>query len=123
MNLSSVKLYCISIHYHVHFLANYLEFNNFDRRVNSMIVRFYFKTILLGYPVHIPLYCMDILIYTLSGMYKKYILEVVVVRSSIFLIVIIKYNLTYLLIAHKDWAEEPEVTNKLIQCIGNRNQN
>jgi sensor histidine kinase YesM len=44
---------------------------------------------------------------------KKYVLYVLAVLSAIFVMVLIKFNLTYLLITHEVWPEGPETIDKL----------
>ncbi len=44
---------------------------------------------------------------------KKYVLYVITILSTIFIMVMVKYNLTYLLISHNVWPEGPEPIDKL----------
>lgn len=44
---------------------------------------------------------------------KKYVLYIISVLSAIFIMVFIKFNLTYQLITHDVWPEGPETINKL----------
>jgi sensor histidine kinase YesM len=44
---------------------------------------------------------------------KKYVLYVLAVLSAIFVMVLIKFNLTYLLITHEVWPEGPQTIDKL----------
>ncbi len=114
MNFSSGKLYRIPLRYHVLFWLTYFLFNTF--RWGSYFNDYWYslKTNLLGFPIHMTLCYLNILIFMPHLVYrKKYILYVVAILSSIFLMVIIKYNLTYLLIAQNVWPEGPEVITKL----------
>jgi sensor histidine kinase YesM len=44
---------------------------------------------------------------------KKYLLYVISILSAIFIMVFLKFNLTYLLITHEVWPEGPETIDKL----------
>jgi sensor histidine kinase YesM len=44
---------------------------------------------------------------------KKYLLYVISILAAIFIMVVIKFNMTYLLITHEVWPEGPETIDKL----------
>jgi two-component system sensor histidine kinase AlgZ len=114
MNLNSNKLYRLPLHYHILFWLTYFLFNTF--RWGSYFNDYWYslKTNLLGFPIHMTLCYLNLLIFMPYLVYqKKYLLYILAILSSIFVMVIIKFNLTYLLITHNVWPEGPETIDKL----------
>lgn len=114
INLNSNKLYRIQLQYHIIFWLTYFVFNTF--RWGSYFNDYWYslKTNLLGFPIHMALCYMNILVFMPYLVYRKrYLLYVISVLSAIFIMVIIKFNLTYLLITHNVWPEGPETIDKL----------
>ncbi|MEP6805862.1 MAG: histidine kinase [Flavobacterium sp.] len=114
MNFNSSKLYRIPLHYHILFWLTYFLFNTFRWGSYFNDYLYSLKTNLLGFPIHMTLCYLNILIFMPHLVYrKKYLLYVLAILSSIFAMVIIKFNLTYLLITHNVWPEGPETIDKL----------
>lgn len=114
MNLNSSKLYRLPLHYHIFFWLTYFLFNTFRWGSYFNDYLYSLKTNLLGFPIHMTLCYLNILIFMPYLVYrKKYLPYVLAVLSSIFIMVIIKFNLTYLLITHNVWPEGPETIDKL----------
>lgn len=114
MNTDDIKVYRIPWHYHVIFWIIYFLFNTFrwgsyfDDYVYSL------KTNLLGFPIHMTLCYLNIFVLMPFLIYrKKYFLYVVSVITAIFIMVMIKFNLTYLLISHNVWPEGPKPIDTL----------
>jgi sensor histidine kinase YesM len=114
MNFSSSKLYRVPLHYHILFWLTYFLFNTFRWGSYFNDYGYSLKTNLLGFPIHMTLCYLNILVFMPFLVYRKrYLLYVVAVLSSIFLMVFIKFNLTYLLITHDVWPEGPQTIDKL----------
>jgi sensor histidine kinase YesM len=114
MNLNSGKFYRLPLHYHFFFWLTYFLFNTFRWGSYFNDYLYSLKTNLLGFPIHMTLCYLNILIFMPYLVYRKrYLLYVLCILSSIFLMVIIKFNLTYLLITHDVWPEGPETIDKL----------
>ncbi|WP_316633358.1 histidine kinase [uncultured Flavobacterium sp.] len=114
MNFNSGKLYRVPLHYHILFWLTYFLFNTFRWGIYFNDYGYSFKTNLLGFPIHMTLCYLNILVFMPYLVYrKKYLLYILAVLSSIFIMVIIKFNLTYLLISHRVWPEGPQPIDKL----------
>lgn len=114
MNFNSGKLYRVPLHYHIFFWLTYFLFNTFRWGSYFNDYMYSLKTNLLGFPIHMSLCYLNILIFMPYLVYrKKYFLYVLAVLSSIFIMVVIKFNFTYLLITHNVWPEGPETIDKL----------
>lgn len=72
------------------------------------------KTNLLGFPIHIALCYFNIYFLMPKFLFrKKYVPYIILILSAIFLMVVLKFNLTYFLISNNVWPEGPEVINAL----------
>ncbi|MGM8362166.1 sensor histidine kinase [Flavobacterium sp. ARAG 55.4] len=120
MLFNNNKLYRLPLRYHVLFWSVYFIFNTFrwGSYFNDYI--YSLKTNLLGFPIHMSLCYLNILILMPNLVYKKkYLLYIVSILAAIFLMVLVKFNLTYFLINHNVWPEGPEYmdTFSLNYCI------
>ncbi|RED19067.1 histidine kinase [Flavobacterium cutihirudinis] len=114
MNFNSSRFYSIPLRYHIFFWLTYFLFNTFRWGIYFNDYLYSFKTNLLGFPIHMTLCYLNILIFMPYLVYrKKYLLYILAVLSSIFVMVILKFNLTYLLINHDVWPEGPNRIDKL----------
>ncbi|WP_264551992.1 sensor histidine kinase [Flavobacterium sp. N2038] len=114
MHFSSSRLYSIPLRYHIFFWLTYFLFNTFRWGIYFNDYGYSFKTNLLGFPIHMTLCYLNILLFMPYLVYrKKYLLYVIAVLVSIFIMVMVKFNLTYLLINHNVWPEGPQTTDKL----------
>ncbi|APY11543.1 sensor histidine kinase [Seonamhaeicola sp. S2-3] len=112
--LNSKEYYKLPFKFHVIFWLIYFSFNTF--RWGSYFGDYVYslKTNLLGFPIHMVLCYLNIFVLMPFLVYqRKYILYVMAVLISIFLMVLVKFNLTYLLIGHNVWPEGPETLNSL----------
>ncbi|RUT69223.1 GHKL domain-containing protein [Flavobacterium cupreum] len=114
MILNSGKLYRIQLQYHIIFWLTYFVFNTFRWGSYFNDYAYSLKTNLLGFPIHMALCYLNILILMPNLIYrKKYLLYVLSILSAIFIMVVVKFNMTYLLITHNVWPEGPETIDKL----------
>lgn len=114
MNFNTDKFYLISRKYHVIFWVVYFLFNTFRWGSYFDDYLYSFKSNLLGFPIHMVSSYLNIFVFMPFLVYrKKYFLYIISLFSTIFIMVIIKYNLTYLLISHNVWPEGPEPIDSL----------
>ncbi|MBF4472938.1 sensor histidine kinase [Flavobacterium sp. HJJ] len=114
MILNTGKLYRIPLRYHIIFWLTYFIFNTFRWGSYFNDYVYSLKTNLLGFPIHMTLCYLNILILMPYLVYqKKYALYVISILSAIFIMVIVKFNMTYLFITHEVWPEGPETIDKL----------
>ncbi|WKL47745.1 histidine kinase [Flavobacterium pectinovorum] len=114
MILNSGRLYRIQLQYHIIFWLTYFIFNTFRWGSYFNDYGYSFKTNLLGFPIHMALCYLNILVLMPNLVYKKkYLQYVVSILCAIFIMVVLKFNLTYLLITHEVWPEGPETIDKL----------
>ncbi len=107
--LTNAATYRISTMHHIVFWLVYFTFNflrwgsYYDDYLYSL------KSNLLGFPIHITLTYFTI--YFLIPKYifrRKFIAFILILIPSIFIMVVIKYLLTYFLISYNVWPEGPE---------------
>jgi two-component system, LytTR family, sensor histidine kinase AlgZ len=114
MIFNSNKFEKIPLHYHIIFWLIYFVFNTF--RWGSYFNDYFysFKTNLLGFPIHMTLCYLNILVLMPNLIYKKrYVLYIFLLLLALFSMVLIKFNLTYFFISHNVWPEGPEHIEKL----------
>ena len=114
MNFNSGKLYRVPLQYHILFWLTYFLFNTFRWGIYFNDYGYSFKSNLLGFPIHMTLCYLYLLVFMPYLVYrKKYFLYILAVLTSIFVMVIVKFNLTYLLISHNVWPEGPKIIKEL----------
>lgn len=102
----------ISILHHVIFWTVYFIFNTlrWGSYYNDYI--YSLKANLLGFPIHMALCYFTIYFLIPKFIYnRKFFFFILLLISSIFLMVFLKYELTYLLISNNVWPEGPEETS------------
>ncbi|MEC3907177.1 histidine kinase [Tamlana sp. 2201CG12-4] len=108
MNFNSGRLYKVSLLHHVIFWSVYFLFNFFRWGSYFEDYVYSFKTGLLGFPIHMILCYLNIYVLMPKLVFKRrYFSYVVSILSAIFIMVVIKFNLTYYLISHNVWPEGP----------------
>ena len=113
-NHSSDKFYDVTPRYHIVFWSIYFLFNTFRWGSYFNDYMYSFKTNLLGFPIHMFLCYLNIYVLMPRLLFKKkYILYVLLLISSLFLMVLLKFNLTYYLISKNVWPEGPEIIHKI----------
>ncbi|MFC3333592.1 sensor histidine kinase [Flavobacterium palustre] len=114
MIFNSSKFHKIPLHYHVIFWLSYFVFNTFRWGSYFNDYLYSLKSNLLGFPIHMTLCYLNILVLMPNLVYKKkYISYVIILLIALFSMVLIKFNLTYLLISHNVWPEGPENIKEL----------
>lgn len=114
MNFKSNRLYKISLWHHIIFWSIYFLFNTFRWGSYFNDYLYSLKTNLLGFPIHIALGYFNIYFLMPKFVFKrKYISYVVLILSAIFLMVLIKFNLTYFFISNEVWPEGPALIHTL----------
>ncbi|MCI4642893.1 MAG: histidine kinase [Flavobacteriaceae bacterium] len=106
--------YTITKRHHVIFWTIYILFNTlrwgsyFDDYTYSL------KTNLLGFPIHMALAYLNVYVLMPKFVYKrKYLSYAVLVFLALFLMLLVKYYLTYYLVSTNVWPEGPEEPNGL----------
>lgn len=97
------------IFWSIYFILNTLRWGSFFNDYDYAL-----KTGILGFIIHMSLSYLNI--YYLMPKFifkKKYLTYIVVLIAALFVALILKFNLTYLLISHNVWPEGPEVINHL----------
>lgn len=114
MNYNSNKFYRISWPYHIIFWLVYFLFNTFRWGSYFNDYAYSFQSNLLGFPIHMVLCYLNIFVLMPKLVYKKkYLLYIISVFSAIFIMVFVKFKLTYFLFDQNVWPEGPEHIDKL----------
>ncbi|MBD0831896.1 sensor histidine kinase [Aestuariibaculum sediminum] len=114
MEANHNKLFRIPLAYHFIFWSIYFIFNTFRWGSYFNDYAYSVKTNIIGFPIHMILCYLNIFILMPYLVYtKKYILYVISVLLSIFIMVLVKYNLTYWLVSRNVWPEGPEAIDRL----------
>ena len=106
--------YTITVKYQVIFWSTYFLFNVL--RWGSYFDDYFYalQTGIIGFPIHMTLCYLNIFIFMPYILFrKKYILYALTVLGSIFLMVILKFNLTYYLVSTEVWPEGPDTINSI----------
>lgn len=110
----STGIYNLTLRYHVVFWAIYFLFNTFRWGSYFNDYGYSLKTNIIGFPIHMILCYLNIYLLMPVFLYKKkYFTYVIMLVSSLFIMVLAKFNLTYFLVSHNVWPEGPEVINKI----------
>lgn len=120
MLINTNKLNRVPLKYHILFWSIYFIFNTFRWGSYFNDYAYSLQTNLIGFPIHMTLCYLNILILMPYLVYrKKYLLYVISFLLAIFLMVLVKFNLTYTLISHNVWPEGPQYMDKfsLNYCI------
>jgi two-component system sensor histidine kinase AlgZ len=114
MDYKSNHLHKISFRHHIIFWLVYFLFNTFRWGSYFNDYLYSLKTNLLGFPIHIALCYFNIYFLMTRFLFKrKFTLYVALFFTTIFLMVLAKFNLTYFLISNQVWPEGPEPINSL----------
>jgi len=114
LSLNVKKEYEITLRYHVIFWTLYFLFNTFRWGIYFNDYLYSLQTNIIGFPIHMTLVYLNI--YVLMPIFvfrKKYFTYVILVLSAIFLMVLVKFNLTYYLVSQEVWPEGPETINSI----------
>ncbi|MCB4808951.1 sensor histidine kinase [Tamlana sp. 62-3] len=114
MKFNSSQNYKLSILHHIIFWSIYFLFNVFKWGSYFGDYAYSLKTNLFGFPIHMALCYFNIYFLMPHFVFKKrYVSYIIVILTAIFVMVIIKFNLTYYLVSTNVWPEGPEPTTKL----------
>ena len=114
MNLKNNYFNSLSLQHHVIFWLVYFLFNVFRWGSYFDDYLYSLKTNFLGFPIHIALCYLNIYLLMPQFLFKKkYILYAFLFFTAIFLMVLLKFNLTYFLISNQVWPEGPAPINSL----------
>lgn len=107
-------IYNLTLGYHIIFWSIYFLFNTFRWGSYFNDYVYSLKTNIIGFPIHMILCYLNIYLLMPIFLYKKrYFTYFVMLVSALFVMVIVKFNLTYLLVSHNVWPEGPEVVNAI----------
>ncbi|MDO5971946.1 histidine kinase [Flavivirga aquimarina] len=114
MNFNSRQLYKVSLIHHiifwsVYFLFNFFRWGSYFSEVKELPYLYSLRTNLLGFPIHMILCYLNIYVLMPKLAFKKkYISYIFLILSAIFLMVLVKFNLTYYLVSTDVWPEGPK---------------
>ncbi len=105
----TIKLQHHVIFWLVYFLFNTLRWGNLH---NDFV--YSLKTNFIGFPIHMVLCYINIYILMPKLVFKKkYLLYTIGIISSLFLMVVAKFYLTYFLVSTDIWPEGPEIIHEI----------
>ncbi|MFV0564252.1 MAG: sensor histidine kinase [Flavobacteriaceae bacterium] len=106
MTYDDNKNYGIPLKYHVVFWGGYFLFNTFRWGSYFNDYAYSLKTNLLGFPIHMALCYFNLFVLMPYFVYnKKYIQYVALLMAAIFIMVVVKFNVTYYFISDDVWPE------------------
>ena len=112
IKLNSESTYKIYPHYHVIFWAMYFFLNTLRWGSYFNDYNYSLKTNLIGFPIHMILCYATVYVLIPNLLFrKKYFFFICTMLLAIFLMVVLKFNLTYFLVSTNVWPEGPSVTN------------
>ena len=110
----STGFYNVTIRYHVIFWIIYFLLNTVRWGSYFGDYEYSIKTNLLGFPIHMILSYLNIYVLMPVFIYKKkYLAYVLLLLSSLVIMVLVKFNLTYFLVSENVWPEGPEVIHEI----------
>ncbi|MEI6865429.1 sensor histidine kinase [Flavicella sp.] len=113
MNFNSKQLHPVSLNHHIlfwllYFFLNFFRWGSYFNGVKESPYMYSFITNLLGFPIHMVLCYLTIYILLPKLAFKKkYISFIFLILSAIFIMVFVKFNLTYYLVSTNVWPEGP----------------
>jgi len=111
-SMHKVKMYDITLKHHVLFWLIYFALNTFRWGSYFNDYSYSLKTNLLGFPIHMFLTYLNIFYLMPRFLYRKKIVPYVLfLFTAIFLMVVVKFNLTYYLVSTNVWPEGPKVVH------------
>ena len=114
MNFNSKPFYPISIKHHIIFWLVYFTITVIRWGGIHGDYLYSLKTTLTGFPIHMILVYSNIYYLMPKFVYKKkYIQYILLLLSTILIMVIIKFNLTYYLVSQDVWPEGPKIIHSM----------
>ncbi len=112
--LKSQSVKQITLRHHIIFWSIYFLFNTLRWGSYFNDYTYSLKTNIIGFPIHMVLSYLNIFILMPRLLYKrKYLAYIFFLIAALFLMVLMKFNLTYFLVSKNVWPEGPEIINKL----------
>ncbi|PHS54741.1 MAG: sensor histidine kinase [Lutibacter sp.] len=103
----------ITLRHHIIFWSIYFIFNTLRWGSYFDDYDYSLKTNLIGFPIHMTLCYLNVYVFMPKFVFKKkYILFIISLISALFLMLLVKYNLTYYLVSENVWPEG-KLINKL----------
>lgn len=110
----SSKIQEISVRHHVIFWSLYFIFNALRWGSYFGDYAYSLKTNLIGFPIHMTLCYLNVYIFMPKFVFRrKYITYIGLLVLSLFVMLLVKFNLTYYLVSENVWPEGTEVISKL----------
>ncbi len=114
IQMNAASNYKITLRHHIlfwtiYFILNTLRWGSyFDDYLYS------FKTTIIGFLIHMTLCYVNVYILMPRFVFrKKYLIYIIALLTSVFLMVVAKFNLTYYLVSIDVWPEGPEIIHKI----------
>ncbi len=103
-----------TLKYHIIFWSVYFLLNTFRWGSYFNDYEYSLKTNIIGFPIHMFLCYFNIFFLMPRFVYqRKYLIYVLALLTALFVMVLIKFNLTYFLVSTNVWPEGPEVIHHL----------
>lgn len=107
--IREIKLKHHIIFWSIYFIFNTLRWGSYFNDYSYSI-----KTNLIGFPIHMTLCYLNIYVFMPKFVFKKkYVTYVSFLILSLFMMLLVKFNLTYYLVSENVWPEGTEVISKL----------
>lgn len=111
-NVDTKSLYNVTLRYHIIFWVIYFIFNTLRWGSYYGDYLYSLQSNTLGFPIHITLVYLNLFVLMPKFVYdKKYLTYILLVFVSIFIMVFIKFNLTFYLLNTNVWPEGPVETH------------
>ncbi len=108
------RMFQITLKHHIIFWTIYFILNTIRWGGLHNDYLYSLKTTAIGFPIHMALCYFNIYYLMPKFIYRrKYFLFLILLLTSLFVSLLIKYNLTYYLISHNVWPEGSIVINKI----------
>ncbi len=104
----------ISLRHHIIFWSLYFMFNTLRWGSYFGDYSYSLKTNLIGFPIHMTLCYLNVYVFMPKFVFKKkYLAYIGLLVTSLFVMLLVKFNLTYYLVSENVWPEGTEVISKL----------
>ena len=114
LKVESTGIHDLTLRYHIVFWSIYFLFNTFRWGSYFNDYGYSLKTNIIGFPIHMILCYLNIYLLMPVFLYKKkYFYYIIMLIGALFIMVLVKFNLTYFLVSHNVWPEGPEVINEI----------
>ena len=112
-NIENIRLNAdkeITLRHHILFWSIYFLFNTLRWGSYFDDYSYSLKTNLIGFPIHMTLCYLNVYVFMPKLVFKKkYLTFIIALISALFLMLLVKYNLTYYLVSQNVWPEGYEI--------------